>query len=470
MRVVWLVLGAPYALGVWAFRNHNLVISLGALVSLAVLAGISGYWIFYRAAYVVGALIPLCFVWARIHARGLEITVERPNDRLQVGQEVETKLRLKSHSMFTKLWLEIEDETNMPGTPAKTVITLPAKGTRNWKIAMRCRRRGVYSAGPVRITTGDPFGLFRFSRSFGTKQPLLVLPRPEELPYFWAPAAQLPGEGTVHKRTHYITPNAATIREYYPGDSYNRIHWRSTARLGRLMVKTFEMDPTSNIFVVLDMHRGVQSGEDDESTEEYAVRIATSLAYHFLQANRMFGLIAYGEETVVLDPARGSQQYARVLESLATAQATGNTPLHQVLEQEGRRIGRHTTVIVITPDTDSTWVLALGTLLQQGARASAIVLDGDTFVPAPSPPHPQQSKDQADRDKRVRVSPSSPPVRLKPDPQNSVIDSLVAAGVLTYAVRAGADISLVLGPAGVTGDQSARLPTSVRSGVEGAVR
>jgi uncharacterized protein (DUF58 family) len=285
---------------------------------------------------------------------------------------------------------------------------------------MQCRRRGIYSAGPVKVTTGDPFGLFRVSRKYGAKHPVLVLPQPEELPYFWAPAAQLPGEGVVHRRTHYITPNAAGIREYHPGDSYNRIHWKSTARLGRLMVKTFEMDPTSNIWVVLDLHRGVQAGDGDESTEEYGVRIATSLAHHFLQANRMFGLMMHGAERVVLDPSRGAQQYDRILESLAVAEASGDVPLAQLLEEEGRRLGRHTTVIVVTPSLDEEWVVALGLLLQGGARASVVMLESESFGADASGDIPA--------------------------------NELAASGVVTYVVRAQSDISLMLGPAGVLGD------------------
>jgi len=403
------------------YRNQSLLFVLAALAIMAVLAAISGSWFFYRAAYVLGGLIAVCFLWARIHSRGLEVSVERASDRLQVGQEAEARVRLKSRSMFTKLWLEVEDETNMPGAPARTVMTIPAKGTKNWKVTMRCRRRGVYTAGPVRVTTGDPFGLFRFSRSYGERVPLIVLPRPQELPYFWAPVAQLPGEGTVRQRTHYVTPNAAGIREYYPGDSYNRIHWRSTARLGRLMVKTFEMDPTSNIWVVLDLHRDVQVGVDDESSEEYGVRIATSLAYHFLETNRMVGLLARGREMVILDPARGSQQYGRALEALALADATGEMPLARLLEEEGRRFGRHTTVVIVTPSQSEDWVTALQTLVQQGTRAAVVLLDPSTFE------MPNES-----------VAPAELP-----------LEALAVSGILTYVVPSGSDLSLMLGPAGV---------------------
>ncbi len=93
---------------------------------MAAFAAITGHWMFYRAAYVIGGLIPLCFLWARIQSRGLEVHVERTTDRLQVGQQAETTIRLKSHSAWTKLWLEVEDETNMPGAqPRPSSHSLP---------------------------------------------------------------------------------------------------------------------------------------------------------------------------------------------------------------------------------------------------------------------------------------------------------------------------------------------------------
>ncbi len=406
----------------FCYRNHNLLFVLAALGTMSVLAIISGYWFFYRAAYVLGGLVAVCLIWARIHAGKLEVTVERASDRLQVGQQAEARVRLKSRSSFTKVWLEAEDESDMPGAPARTVVTLPAHGARNWKLSVACARRGVYSAGPVRITTGDPFGLFRFTRNYGERRRLLVLPRPEELPYFWSPAAQLPGEGTVRRRTHYVTPNASGVREYYPGDSYNRIHWRSTARLGRLMVKTFEMDPTSNVWVLLDLEGQVQAGEGDESTEEYGVRVATSLAYHFVQSNRILGLMAYGDETVMLDPTRGSQQYGRMLEAMAVARAQGTTPLSVVLEEESRRFGRHTTLIVITPSSDEAWLTSLETTVQQGTRAAVVLLDSVSFGAQDRPALP--------------------------------LETLSAIGVPAYIVRSGSDISLMLGPAGMAGDSA----------------
>ncbi|MFQ5472130.1 MAG: DUF58 domain-containing protein [Dehalococcoidia bacterium] len=400
-------------------RHHNLFfvgVAFGTTVGLAIA---TGHWMFYRASYVLGALVPLCLLWAHLQIRGLEVTVDRTSDRLQVGQELEARVRMKSRSMFTKLMLELEDRTDMPGEPARTVVTVPAKSKKNWKVQVRCERRGAFTMGPVRVTAGDPFGLFRFGRDFGEPQPLLVLPKPEELPYFWSPSAQLPGEGPVRKRTHYVTPNAAAIREYYPGDSYNRIHWRSTARLGRLIVKTFEMDPTSNIWVALDMHGASQVGTGDEGTEEYGVRVATSLAHHFLEAERMLGLIAHGTEKLTLDPARGSKQYGRILEALATARAGGDVPLSGVLEEEARAFGRNTTLIVVTPSVDEAWLAALQEIMHHGTRTVVVYLDPESFGG---------------------------------ETAQETIAMLTATGILTYVVRAGSDIGLTLGPAGLVDD------------------
>jgi hypothetical protein len=95
-----------------------------------------------------------------------------------------------------------------------------------------------------------------------------------------------------------------------------------------------------------------------------------------------------------------------------------------VIQEEGRRFGRHTTLIVISSSRDVEWTESLHQLLRQGTRASAILLDGDSFAEA--------SGGTVDAD-----GPGLP------------IDELVAGNVATYVVPAKSDISLMLGPAGM---------------------
>jgi uncharacterized protein (DUF58 family) len=169
------------------------------------------------------------------------------------------------------------------------------------------------------------------------------------------------------------------VRPYEFGDSFNRIHWSSTARTGELMVKIFELDPASDIWVVLDLERPVHTGAGDDSTVEYGVSIAASIARYFLTANRTVGFLSFGRRFDAIDAERGIQQYTRVLESLAMARAWGDVPLADLLSNESRRFGRHTTVVAVTPSTDEAWVAALAMLQGRGVKVAAIVLEPSTF-------------------------------------------------------------------------------------------
>jgi uncharacterized protein (DUF58 family) len=359
--------------------NRSLTAVVIMFVACVIIALSTGFWLTWRLAYAVLVGVPLAYMWSRLNLRGLDLIPDRHVDRLQEGGYFEERLTVRNQSWLPKIWLEIDDASEMPGHNARRVVTVPGRGSRTWRVRSMIRRRGLYSVGPVSVTTGDPFGLFRHTRTFGVAQNVLVYPRAVELPNFSVPAASLPGEGRFRRRTHYVTPNASGVRPYEFGDSFNRIHWASTARTGELMVKIFELDPASDIWIILDLERGAHVGEGDDSTEEYGVRIAASVARYFLMANRSVGFMSYGRRFDVVEADRGVQQYTRILESLAMARAWGDVPLADLLSNESRRFGRHTTVVAITASTDEAWVAGLGALQQRGVKLAAILLEPSTF-------------------------------------------------------------------------------------------
>ncbi|HEY8171615.1 MAG TPA: DUF58 domain-containing protein [Dehalococcoidia bacterium] len=360
-------------------NNRSLTAAVVLFVASVAVALSTGFWLSWRIAYCVLIGVPIAYAWSRINLRGLDIEPDRHVDRLQEGGLFEERITIKNRSWFAKIWLEVDDPSEMPGHNARRVVTVPAKGSKTWRVRSTIRRRGLYSIGPVEVTTGDPFGLFKHRRSYGREQNVLVYPRATELPNFSVPAASLPGEGRFRRRTHYVTPNASGVRQYEFGDSFNRIHWPSVARTGDLMVKIFELDPASDIWVILDLDKDVHLGVGDDSTEEYGVRIAASVARYFLTANRSVGFMAFGRGFEVQEADRGIQQYTRILESLAMARASGDAPLGDLLANEARRFGRHTTVVVVTPSTDERWVAGLGALQQRGVKVAAILLEPSTF-------------------------------------------------------------------------------------------
>lgn len=339
----------------------------------------TGFWLVSRVAYVVIIGVPVAYLWSRWNLRGVRVTPERHLDRLQAGQLYEEHITVENRSWLSKLWLEVEDPSDLPGHRAKRVLALGPRRRRRWRVSTPCVRRGLYRVGPVTVTTGDPFGLFRHTRRYGERERVLVYPQAVDLPSFYVPPANLPSEGRFRRRTHYVTPNASGIRPYEYGDSFNRIHWPSTARTAQLMVKLFELDPASDIWVILDLEKDVHVGEGDDSTEEYGVRIAASVARYFLMANRSVGFLTYGSRLEVEEAERGVQQYARILGTLALVRAEGDVSLEELISAEGRRFGRHTTVVVITPSTEEGWVAALGGLTGRGVKLAVILLEPSTF-------------------------------------------------------------------------------------------
>ena len=356
-------------------------VAAACLVALlcVVLGFATGFWLLFRLAYVIFFAIPLVYLWTRSMIKGLEVEVVRRNERVSQGQHIEGRIVLRSTSRLPKVWLEVEDAATIPGHTVRRVVTLRGRGVAAWSYSTPAARRGLYSLGPVTVTATDPFGFFHFTRVIGHATPILVYPNAPELPNFYIPPANLPGDGRFRRRTHNVTPNVSGLRPYEWGDSYNRIHWPATARTGDLMVKLFELDPASDVWIVLDLEAGVHVGEGDDSTEEAAVMICASIARYFIAAHRSVGLMAFGDDLRIDEPDRGANHYTRMLESLALAQAVGDVPLSDLLLEESRRFGRHTTVVVVTPSTDDSWAMALMSLQGRGVKVAAVLLEPETF-------------------------------------------------------------------------------------------
>jgi uncharacterized protein (DUF58 family) len=216
----------------------------------------------------------------------------------------------------------------------------------------------------------------------GTETTIVVYPRAENLPRFGRVPGELPGGSLQGRRVQFTTPNVSGVREYSPGDPFNRIHWASTARTGRLMVREFELDPSADIWLVVDLHRDDQVGEGLQSTEEYAVTAAASLAKFFLGQGRSVGLISQG---VTLPTDRGPRQLERVLEVLALVRANSQLSLAALLSAETGRFLRSSTLVVVTPTVSESWVSFCQMLSGRGIHSLGVLIEADTFGRAPSP-------------------------------------------------------------------------------------
>ena len=366
-----------YQAKAYLLSRFYLVVTL--CVATVVTGAATGFGLFYRLFYILGLTLVIGYIWNLISVQSLEVSVDRRSRRVRVGDDVEERLTVRNLSTLPKPTLEVEDMTDLPGYSSGMAVSLPTKGFRSWRTQMPARRRGVYTLGPVRVSNTDAFGIFRRERFFCDTEELIVYPRTHYIPEFAIPAADLSGDSSTRRRSHDLTPHASSVREYAFGDSISRVHWRSTAKLGKLMSKEFDLGQSSDVWILVDLHRDVQAGELDESTDEYAVSIGASLSRKYLEAGLPVGLIAQGDERYFLPADTGIGQYDRILEFLALSKAEGSVALETLLAQEEQLWGYHSSLIVITPSNRPDWVTALRELMRRRVRVAVVLLDGVSF-------------------------------------------------------------------------------------------
>lgn len=349
------------------------------LVVLALLyAMATGFAIYYRLSYTLGIALIGTYVWGAISFRGLEVRIQRQLGYREVGGVFTTQISV-TNTAAPKPFLEVSELTTFPGSPGGRLVSLGTHATHSWTNRILARRRGAFTIGPIQITAADPFGMFRHHRRFETAQQVVVYPATVPLPLFSLPRRGSPGEGVYRRSTANTSPTVSSVREYVPTDTLSRIHWPTTVRTGHLMVKQFEQDTGSDVWIVLDLHQAVQAGTDPESTEEYGVTVAASLARHFLDSGLLVGLFAYGAEPLYLAPSRGYGHQDRIMQTLALVKAEGRSPLAEVLEN-GRKHGLdQSSVVVITPSIDPRWPESASWLFHHGAQVTTVLLDPSSF-------------------------------------------------------------------------------------------
>lgn len=380
--------------------SPSLRIAITLLAASILGFAVSGQTIYARLAYLWLFLVLGNYLLSRLALRGIQLHRSARLLKAQVGQIFEEGIEIRNTSRMPRIWLEAHDSSTLPGSRVSRVLTLiGSKKTRSYVSRTLLTQRGAYELGPTQLRSGDPFGFFSAVFDLPARQTLTVYPRVVEIASFPSPPGLLPGGEALRRRTHQITPNAATVRDYANGDPLSRIHWASTARRDRLIVKEFELDPLAEVWLFLDVERSSQAalphsldsdvgslllaGKSENklapTTEEYASTVAASVARYFLQRRRAVGLMAAGQNLDLLAADRGARQFGKIMEILALLRSDGQVPFAGFVSSQARNLTRGSTVVLITPTVKQEVTILVDQLLRLGLRPITILLDAASF-------------------------------------------------------------------------------------------
>jgi uncharacterized protein (DUF58 family) len=300
--------------------------------------------------------------------------------QVTAGREARVQLALTNDGRLPTGLLLLED--HLPyvlGTRPRFVLDRMApRHRRAVSYVVRSDLRGRFTIGPLAVRLRDPFGLVELQRRFTSTASLVVVPRVLPLPPIPLTGAWT---GSGDNRPRAFASGSAedvTVREYRRGDDLRRVHWRSSARVGDLMVRREEQPWQSRATLFLDNRQVAHRGRGAASSLEHAVTAAASVAVHLVQRGFLVRLVtATGEEQGGSWHERGGAgQSGPLLEQLAVVTASGRPDLDTRWLQDPGRSGLLVAVVGAVGDHDQA---AFARMRHTAANAMAVVLDAEAW-------------------------------------------------------------------------------------------
>jgi len=375
------------------------------------------------AMYTLLGILLLGRWFTRCWADGLEVHRECDRTEAVPGESVVVEVTVRNRSRFTIPWTLLEDylpAEALSDSPARLVargarlslVRLRPGEEESFRYEVECRARGCYPIGPMLIETGDLFGLHRRFRVAGEPHFVLVLPRVVPLDGYDLASPRPVGEIRLVHRLYEDPTRTSGIRDYQDGDPLNRIHWRATARLGRLQSRTFEPSVMAGATLLLDFHTGALAGDGAAVRTELATTTAASLANAVHQMGQPVGLISNGRDImdrmraegwnhafrtrgqarervglekrserlrpVLVETRRSADQLGRILETLARIEPTDGMAFPEMLLEANSRLPRNTTLVAILQQVTEETAVLLRSLQRRGFRMTAVQIVFDS--------------------------------------------------------------------------------------------
>lgn len=345
-------------------RRALTVSVVGAVLVVAGVTAQAG-WLYVLAAGVFG--IVACSFLYRHRLGALEVRRLVPL-RARAGDEARIALSVTNRSRRSVPAFRVEDGFAPFGSIAVACERLGPDARGEIELTRRPMRRGVFDAGSAKLSSGAPFGFVRSTRVTSVSSPIVVVPRWVELRSFPILEPSSYPADVLHERARVgAGEEFLGVREYRPGDSPRAVHWRTTARVGRLMVREYEEQPSARVGIVL---AGADHGTAPASSFEALVSAAASIALYAIATGHPVELVRAepdGPPVSLDDPERED-----ALDWLASARAADVSPVEPCAHALGR-LGRRGTLVVCA-STSGAAGAGLGDAVRRAMSVGARVL------------------------------------------------------------------------------------------------
>jgi uncharacterized protein (DUF58 family) len=342
-------------------------------------------------------------LWGRYCLAGVTYARRFQANRLFCGESLDLWVEVVNAKPLPLAWLKVEDEFPAEFAIERTELgpasqphrrTLINLFSLRWYERVRRRyrlqalRRGAFEFGPASLSSGDIFGFRTRHRPVAETQTLLVYPRLVPLARLGLRQARPAGEFLAERRIVEDPLRLAGVRDYYPGDPLRHIHWKGTARRGRLQTRLFEPGASQHLAICLNgqtLERAYEGVLPDYF--ETAVMVAASLANAALEARHPVGLFTNNSvrdtsRRVRLPASRHATQLMRVLETLAQLTHFTSLPFEQLLRLEAPQLPFGATVIAVSAVVTEPIEAALLALHDAGHPVALVTVAAAGRAPA----------------------------------------------------------------------------------------
>ncbi|MFI2199516.1 DUF58 domain-containing protein [Streptomyces sp. NPDC020192] len=377
---------------------------LAAGIAAAICAYVLGQSDLLRVGLLLAALPLLCATVLYRTRYRVAGTRRLAPARVPAGSEARVHLRMDNVSRLPTGLLMLQDRVPyvLGPRPRFVLDRVEPGGRREVSYRVRSDLRGRYPLGPLQLRLTDPFGMCELTRSFSAFDTLTVIPRVEPLPPVRF-SGEAKGYGDGRQRSLALAGEDDVIpRGYRHGDDLRRVHWRSTARYGELMVRREEQPRRSRCTVLLDTRGGAYEGAGPDSAFEWAVSGTASVLVHMLERGFSVRLLTDSGSAV---PGEGGDGYAGSGPETADAAGLMMDTLAVIDHSDGSglsraydvlRGGNEGLLVAFLGDLDEEQAATVAKMSRRSGGAVAFVLDPDTWtreataVPRPGDRHAER--------------------------------------------------------------------------------